>query len=98
HSGLHSFPTRRSSDLVHVGGAGKRPLSRAGKERRSAPKPLCGRKHHDRIRREIRLQGPSDLLRFGGTPPGGGTSSGKPGNFAGRSEEHTSELQSRENL
>src|SRR5207302_7874062 len=65
---LHSFPTRRSSDLFGLGGG-------VG---------LFGGGFAGELR-----------LELGG---GGGGSGGGGGIFRGRSEEHTSELQSRENL
>src|SRR5690606_41215584 len=72
HRDLHSFPTRRSSDLGGGGsGAGS---AAAGSPARARPGGRCCR-GKSRTRRS-------------GTPP-----TGRP-----RSEEHTSELQSRENL
>src|SRR5690606_41522122 len=68
---LHSFPTRRSSDLRHRGAA---PGWRSG----SRPGNWQGCLHQNRIRLSC-----SCALSCGG---------------GGRSEEHTSELQSRENL
>src|SRR5690606_39809601 len=78
HPDLHSFPTRRSSDLCAVPGGDRQPLSRG----------------------EAALTGTN-----GGHPPrrslgDGAVSVGVDEAFhcAARSEEHTSELQSRENL
>src|SRR5690606_40482107 len=76
HRDLHSFPTRRSSDLRRAGGgsAGARTPGR-GRPGRAAPRPA--------------------------RPPttsGGGSAARGARAAPGRSEEHTSELQSRENL
>src|SRR5690606_11974114 len=89
---LHSFPTRRSSDLA-AGPRRRRPVPDPGWARRRRPGPL-GRRHAaaDRPRRRPPRRRPALVRR----PPGGPAVV-----VAGpdrRSEEHTSELQSRENL
>src|SRR5690606_41697169 len=84
--GRPSFPTRRSSDLATAVGAGA--WSAGG-----AAAPGAGG----------RLRGAGAVV--GGAAPGGRGRAGRPGvagdargRDGGRSEEHTSELQSRENL
>src|SRR5690606_39801026 len=77
HPALHSFPTRRSSDLTGRGRRGHR----AGRGDRPILCRECGRQGN-RVRA---LLGPARTRR-------------RLGPRGGRSEEHTSELQSRENL
>src|SRR5690606_40388399 len=68
HRDLHSFPTRRSSDLTAA----------------------CGRRSS--------ASSSSSMPSSRATPPACGRSCPMAGGVALRSEEHTSELQSRENL
>src|SRR5436309_10577229 len=75
HRDLHSFPTRRSSDL-----------GRARCRRRGSPH------HPDQPRRKATVAGGYKLCRAGSQ-----SAPRRPG-ASRRSEEHTSELQSRENL
>src|SRR5690606_41953752 len=87
HPALPSFPTRRSSDL---------PRQLLVGQRRSDP-----RRHPVRRRLELSLQGrrcePAIELGAGAAKPLVDQRR-LPSPFAARSEEHTSELQSRENL
>src|SRR5690606_41569603 len=78
---LHSFPTRRSSDLRDLGPL---PQRRSGHPQRA--------RVHGRNER-LGLRAPHRRQRA--DPDGGGTRGAAP---PLRSEEHTSELQSRENL
>src|SRR5690606_41305542 len=78
HPDLHSFPTRRSSDLAR---------DDRDAPGRSLAQPEIRHPRHDEEPPRGRGLGPVCVL---GDPPWG---SGRP-----RSEEHTSELQSRENL
>src|SRR5690606_41951092 len=82
HRALHSFPTRRSSDLVKHDLADG--LARLGTARLT-------RAHH---RAPLLLEPLPQQLRLGGLAGSVATLEGDPE----RSEEHTSELQSRENL
>src|SRR5690606_41110052 len=79
HPDLHSFPTRRSSDLVHPAGLYRRSRHRFRQHRHRA---VAGRTAaaHPRTAAGAAALRRADRSR------------------AGRSEEHTSELQSRENL
>src|SRR5690606_42006550 len=79
---LHSFPTRRSSDLAAVG-LTSRSRDAGGEPGGDQPLPQLGR-----------LQHPAAV---GGTHPGL-RQMRRGDHFLRRSEEHTSELQSRENL
>src|SRR5207253_10858619 len=81
HQHLHSFPTRRSSDLVERDGPVRRPAPRHPAHDR-APAPA----------RRPRRRG----ARADGHLPRAVTA--QSGNRARRSEEHTSELQSRGHL
>src|SRR5690606_41974056 len=74
HRDLHSFPTRRSSDLS-VGSTS------------SAPSPATSAVADTE---EVTTAAPAAMASSTGSP--------KPSAREGRSEEHTSELQSRENL
>src|SRR5690606_40365814 len=92
HRALHSFPTRRSSDLESVGIAGYFDIYVFSDETGVA-KP-----HPEAFRRAYEPLGclPSEALHIGDierTDILGAKSAGMK-----RSEEHTSELQSRENL
>src|SRR5207302_6505321 len=74
---LHSFPTRRSSDLAKT-------ISYSCQSKLLLSCPVDGSRRGRRTRRR---------------PPAGQAGSAPSGNHRGdRSEEHTSELQSRENL
>src|SRR5207253_9081561 len=84
---LHSFPTRRSSDLLFCGEAGARTIEPVWRNSRRAD-----RQGQDALLCNLGANAPADELRYHihcsditGTP-------GK------RSEEHTSELQSRGHL
>src|SRR5690606_42076745 len=85
----HSFPTRRSSDLlqlvhaVHGGRGQRRDLRRQREPRRALLQPH-GALPHERLRAHERVEDVHVLFRSRLLPV--------------RSEEHTSELQSRENL
>src|SRR5690606_41831601 len=80
HRHLHSFPTRRSSDLSLAHGLlhGAPARGRHRRRRARARAPVCAR--HGAGARAI------------------GALAARPAALAARSEEHTSELQSRENL
>src|SRR5690606_41596063 len=73
HRDLHSFPTRRSSDLPSISGCCPNRRSSLAMCTRASSARRCGP--------AIRCRACSNR-----------------GNYRGRSEEHTSELQSRENL
>src|SRR5690606_41952963 len=79
---LHSFPTRRSSDLENGTARGTHG------ERRTAARPCRHRRRHRSLRRRHRLP------RGAHRQPEIAVDVAAPV----RSEEHTSELQSRENL
>src|SRR5690606_41346655 len=83
HRLLHSFPTRRSSDL-------SRPLSRSPTRAGS-----CPRERGRTPRTFLRMRAPSSPRLFASAPSRSSVSSPP---TVRRSEEHTSELQSRENL
>src|SRR5690606_41381351 len=84
----HSFPTRRSSDLI-----GKEPDDdgRIGTGRAAVARGAAGARVDPR-----RACLPGGHVAQHPVAAGVGQAAGKPG--AARSEEHTSELQSRENL
>src|SRR5690606_39694231 len=86
---LHSFPTRRSSDL-HLIAQPPCPASSG----RGGAAPLV--RHRGDARRRGQSQAPSRTLSHRRAAPGH-RAGALPG-AGGRSEEHTSELQSRENL
>src|SRR5207302_6822290 len=83
HRDLHSFPTRRSSDL------GSR--IRRGRTSGSVPAPACSVRAF-----RPRQVSPGDPTRSRRGPPRHCVLGAR--NRGARSEEHTSELQSRENL
>src|SRR5690606_40976164 len=90
HRDLHSFPTRRSSDLGRIG----REREQRPSSEMSSPRDIL----HSPLRASARgstfgstqIQCVADVLVSPASPDGLSVSS--------RSEEHTSELQSRENL
>src|SRR5690606_41209245 len=87
HLALHSFPTRRSSDLTRPRCGSTSPWPPTGETtRRPSPRRRSGSP-----RLSVTGSGRSRLKITAGSPPG------HPGSTS-RSEEHTSELQSRENL
>src|SRR5438105_2408079 len=94
HPALHSFPTRRSSDLRALPAAA-RPggAVRARSPPRAAPAPRLGLRAVDRARGAVRRHARHwRARRRRAALAGGGTAGGA------RSEEHTSELQSRVDL
>src|SRR5207302_8231389 len=97
HPNLHSFPTRRSSDLQVKRTIRKRQTQRVRLKKRDGRRTvrfrnrLCSRPHQHAVRK-IR----ADYPRLGLAPQGKRQVTGPAAKI--RSEEHTSELQSRENL
>src|SRR5690606_41288507 len=94
---LHPFPTRRSSDLLN--GPRRAPAGLTPRPRRLKWWPPRSGSCREPPRREVRLRSVLIGCGKGGTaddlrPGGGALDSGR----HDRSEEHTSELQSRENL
>src|SRR5690606_41824539 len=85
HRHLHSFPTRRSSDL--------RPTSSQRYSKRWEQSPDGKQGPTRRRSRRVRLPATSYFVHSWPSRP-----SAAPSMFEARSEEHTSELQSRENL
>src|SRR5690606_22218966 len=92
HRALHSFPTRRSSDLR----PGRLSLGHFRPHLRRQPGPghHCGPALHP-FGFQVHLRGAAGLYAAEFAERGGWRGRGRRG---GRSEEHTSELQSRENL
>src|SRR5690606_40992577 len=85
---LPSFPTRRSSDLI---------ARRRGIGREAEPIQPGRVEERARQRRQRERGGPRQQQRRGRQPEKGQSQHARQGD-AVRSEEHTSELQSRENL
>src|SRR5207247_6452417 len=81
---FHSFPTRRSSDLLLLRGAPPLEGARRGAARQRAGRVLPDGRHRD--------------PRQGRQPDRGGRGPGSDRGPRDRSEEHTSELQSRVDL
>src|SRR5690606_39851230 len=97
HRNLHSFPTRRSSDL---GSRSKKTVPCEKSPRKKGVSPILSEKikHTRKI-----AEGERDGFgrHRGGSRPGrigGRRRIGRCGEKGARSEEHTSELQSRENI
>src|SRR5690606_41620619 len=95
---LHSFPTRRSSDLA-LGRAHGRGLHRTTNLSRTTGHRMSARKRYWLMKSEPTDFSIDDLQRVG-TEPWTGVRNYQARNSMrdDRSEEHTSELQSRENL
>src|SRR5690606_42162524 len=91
HPYLHSFPTRRSSDLVFFTDPDGREIEPVDNK--------SGRRVQREIRKTFREQGYNNVAKlFKYNKETGKFNNISQGAFDKRSEEHTSELQSRENL
>src|SRR5207302_6426031 len=90
HPPLHPFPTRRSSDLTGISPASDRPSSTLRK--RHAPMPIGPAHVRFSQRSYSRTAATSNRERTNEVRPA------RNARTTPRSEEHTSELQSRENL
>src|SRR5437588_477202 len=95
HPDLHSFPTRRSSDLVFVNGNRIAAFTAPSEANRTVPAVLM-----DRLHSAAKLQ-PTEVTRLvlsGNLQPSADDNPPLPLENAKRSEEHTSELQSHSDL